>query len=67
MKGGPSPAPPAPARQPKPETLPGTVRRWLADRLGLDDLGRALGGGQVPGGASLWHTLGAVAAGLVML
>ena len=40
------------------------LRAWLADRLGLDELGDTLRGGHVPGGASLWHTLGTVAAGL---
>ena len=34
-----------------------TLRAWLADRLGLDELGDTIRGGQVPGGASLWHTL----------
>jgi ubiquinol-cytochrome c reductase cytochrome b subunit len=40
---------------------------WLADRLGLDELGATLRGGHVPGGASFWHTLGTVAAGLFVL
>jgi ubiquinol-cytochrome c reductase cytochrome b subunit len=43
------------------------LRAWLADRLGLEALGAAFAGGKVPGGASLWHTLGSVAAGLFVL
>ena len=54
---------PAPRRPPKPEG----VRAWLADRLGLEELTNFIAGGQVPGGASLWHTLGSVAAGLFVL
>ena len=41
--------------------------RWLADRLGLAELEKAVRGGHVPGGASLWHALGSVAAGLFVL
>jgi ubiquinol-cytochrome c reductase cytochrome b subunit len=44
-----------------------TAREWLAERLGLDELAKVIVGGNVPGGASLWHTLGAVAAGLVVV
>ena len=55
--------PPAPARRPR----RGTVRGWLEDRLGLDELGKLLGGFAVPGGASWWHTFGSVAAGLFVL
>ena len=44
-----------------------TLRAWLADRIGLDELGNTIRAGQVPGGASLWHTLGSVAAGLFVL
>jgi ubiquinol-cytochrome c reductase cytochrome b subunit len=43
------------------------MRAWLADRSGLDELGKTIRAGQVPGGASLWHTLGSVAAGLFVL
>jgi len=43
------------------------LRDWLADRIGLDELGNTIRAGQVPGGASLWHTLGSVAAGLFVL
>jgi ubiquinol-cytochrome c reductase cytochrome b subunit len=43
------------------------VRAWLADRLGLEELAKTIAGGQVPGGASLWHTFGSVAAGLFVL
>ena len=43
------------------------LRSWLADQLGLEEIAKAVRGGQVPGGASLWHTLGAVAAGLFVL
>jgi len=45
----------------------GKLRAWLTDRLGLDQLGAAFRGGHVPGGASLWHTLGSVAAALFVL
>jgi ubiquinol-cytochrome c reductase cytochrome b subunit len=63
------PAPPAPGSSPPgaPASRPGRLRAWLADRLGLEHLGEVFAGGQVPGGASLWHTLGAVAAGLFVL
>ncbi|HEY5450442.1 MAG TPA: cytochrome b N-terminal domain-containing protein, partial [Polyangia bacterium] len=43
------------------------LRDWLADRIGLEELGNTIRAGQVPGGASLWHTLGSVAAGLFVL
>jgi len=43
------------------------LRDWLADRIGLDELGNTIRAGQVPGGANLWHTLGSVAAGLFVL
>ncbi|HXU01246.1 MAG TPA: cytochrome b N-terminal domain-containing protein [Polyangia bacterium] len=43
------------------------LREWLADRIGLEALGETIRAGQVPGGASLWHTLGSVAAGLFVL
>ena len=56
--------PAAPRRSPP---KPRRVRAWLADRLGLEELARTIAGGQVPGGASFWHTLGSVAAGLFML
>jgi ubiquinol-cytochrome c reductase cytochrome b subunit len=44
-----------------------TLRGWLVDRIGLDELGQTIRAGQVPGGASLWHTFGSVAAGLFVL
>jgi ubiquinol-cytochrome c reductase cytochrome b subunit len=43
------------------------VVAWLEDRAGLAQLGRVIAGGSVPGGASLWHVLGSVAAFLVVL
>jgi ubiquinol-cytochrome c reductase cytochrome b subunit len=43
------------------------LRAWLADRLGWDQLQDVIAGGSVAGGASLWHTLGSVAAGLFVL
>jgi ubiquinol-cytochrome c reductase cytochrome b subunit len=46
---------------------PGRVEAWLEDRLGLSEIGRLVAGGSVPGGASLWHALGSVAALLVVL
>lgn len=58
-----APAAPAPRRPAR----PGRVRAWLADRLGLEELAKTIAGGQVPGGASLWHTFGSVAAGLFVL
>jgi ubiquinol-cytochrome c reductase cytochrome b subunit len=63
------PAPSRPASPPPRAAEPraARVRAWLADRLGLDELGRLFAGAQVPGGASLWHTLGSVAAGLFVL
>ena len=45
----------------------GKLRSWLGDRLGLEDLASAFLGGTVPGGASLWHALGSVAACLVVV
>jgi ubiquinol-cytochrome c reductase cytochrome b subunit len=60
-------APPAPARPPRGPSAAAGVRAWLADRLGLEELGNTIRGGQVPGGASWWHTLGSVAAGLFVL
>ncbi len=45
----------------------GNRRSWLEERLGLGGLEKAILGGQMPGGASLWHALGAVAAGLFVL
>ncbi len=52
-----SPAQPARPHQP-------AWRTWLDERLGLGGLENAILGGQIPGGASLWHALGSVAAGL---
>jgi ubiquinol-cytochrome c reductase cytochrome b subunit len=43
------------------------LRAWLEDRAGLSQLGELFAGGSVPGGASFWHTLGSVAAFLVVL
>jgi len=39
-------------------------RAWLDERLGLSALRGALLRGEIPGGASFWHALGAAAAGL---
>jgi ubiquinol-cytochrome c reductase cytochrome b subunit len=52
------PGQPAPARG---------LRAWLADRSGWTTLRGILVGFSVPGGASLWHTFGSVAAALVLL
>jgi ubiquinol-cytochrome c reductase cytochrome b subunit len=62
VDGAPPGAAPISRRAPK-----AGLRAWLADRLGLDQLGDMFGGGHVPGGASFWHTFGAVAAGLFAL
>ena len=40
---------------------------WLEERLGLAGLQNAILGGEMPGGASLWHALGSVAAGLFVV
>ncbi len=45
----------------------GKLRAFVADRLGLDELAAIFLGGTVPGGASLWHALGSVAACLVVV
>jgi ubiquinol-cytochrome c reductase cytochrome b subunit len=45
----------------------GPWRAWIDERLGLAGLEDAIMGGQMPGGASLWHALGGVAAGLFVL
>jgi ubiquinol-cytochrome c reductase cytochrome b subunit len=60
---------PTPAPQPpvKPTKSTGGLRAWLADRIGLAEIEKTLGAGHVPGGASLWHALGSVAAGLFVL
>ena len=55
-----APPPGSPARA-------GRVRAWLDERLGLAELEKAFLGGRMPGGASFWHALGSVAAGLVLL
>ncbi len=67
MSTGPVPVlePPPPAVEP-PRPRAGR-RGWLEERLGLAGLERAILGGQMPGGASLWHTLGSVAAGLFVV
>jgi ubiquinol-cytochrome c reductase cytochrome b subunit len=65
MSAGPPPSRPAAAKRPAPART--SLRAWLADRLGWDQLHHALAGGTVAGGASLWHTLGSVAAGLFVL
>jgi len=83
MSGDGSPPPTATAaystapRSPKPTPAPqppikatkstGGLRAWLADRIGLAELEKTLAAGHVPGGASLWHTFGSVAAGLFVL
>jgi ubiquinol-cytochrome c reductase cytochrome b subunit len=43
------------------------IAAWLDHRIGFAHLGRMFAGGTVPGGASLWHTLGSAAAFLVVL
>ncbi|HSS40663.1 MAG TPA: cytochrome b N-terminal domain-containing protein, partial [Polyangia bacterium] len=43
------------------------IRSWLDERLGLEQLGAAILGGEMPGGASFWHALGAAAAGLFVV
>ncbi|HEX3902995.1 MAG TPA: cytochrome b N-terminal domain-containing protein [Polyangia bacterium] len=48
-------------------TLPIGRRSWLEERLGLGGLQNAILGGEMPGGASLWHALGSVAAGLFVV
>ena len=62
MSVGPAPAPPSPE-----SPRPAGRRAWLEDRLGLAGIESAILGGQMPGGASLWHALGSVAAGLFVL
>jgi ubiquinol-cytochrome c reductase cytochrome b subunit len=42
-------------------------RAWIYDRLGLAGLEDVVLGGAMPGGASLWHTLGSVAAGMFVV
>jgi len=59
-----TPSAPPPRRPP---SRPPRLRAWLADRLGLEEIARTVAGGQVPGGASFWHTFGSVAAGLFVL
>jgi ubiquinol-cytochrome c reductase cytochrome b subunit len=56
-----------PARRPTGGVTPLGKRSWLEERLGLAALEQAILGGQMPGGASLWHALGSVAAGLFVL
>jgi len=50
----------------KPPPSPG-LAAWIEERTGLANIGRLMAGGSIPGGASLWHTLGAAAAFLVVL
>jgi ubiquinol-cytochrome c reductase cytochrome b subunit len=59
MNSGPVPAPRSRSS--------GASRAWLEERLGLSGLEDAILGGQIPGGASLWRTLGSVAAGLFVV
>ena len=59
--------PPGAATRERREGRAGTARAWLEDRLGLAELEKALLGGSIPGGASIWHGLGSVAAMLVVL
>jgi ubiquinol-cytochrome c reductase cytochrome b subunit len=49
--------------------VPAAPRRrgWLDERLGLERLRETILGGEMPGGASLWHALGAAAAGLFVV
>ena len=64
-----------PLRPPGDERPPARLSRpaprgwkiWLDERLGLTGLESAILGGQMPGGASLWHALGSVAAGLFVV
>jgi len=59
-----------PVAFPPPARARGAVkpwRAWLHERLGLAGLEKAILGGEMPGGASLWHTLGGVAAGLFVV
>ena len=66
MSAGASPSPPS-SKRPASLSATARLRGWLADRVGWADLHHALAGGTVPGGASLWRTLGSVAAGLFVL
>ncbi len=43
------------------------LRGWVDERLGLEGLRAAIAGGEMPGGASFWHALGAAAAGLFLV
>jgi len=65
MSADPGPVPPA--SRPLPPSVRRRLGTWLSDRLGLEEIEKTVRGGQVPGGASLWHTLGSVAAGLFVL
>jgi len=62
MSVSPAPTPP-PSESPRAASRPA----WLEERLGLAGIESAILGGQMPGGASLWHALGSVAAGLFVL
>jgi ubiquinol-cytochrome c reductase cytochrome b subunit len=55
----------APAPTPAPSRA--SSRGWLDERLGLSLLRAAILGGEMPGGASFWHALGAAAAGLFVV
>ena len=68
MNSGPVPVL-QPPRTPTGEraALPIARPSWLEERLGLAGLQNAILGGEMPGGASLWHALGSVAAGLFVV
>ena len=69
MNSGPVPVlqPRPPADRSRPVATRPAWQAWLEERLGLPLLENAILGGQMPGGASLWHTLGSVAAGLFVV
>jgi ubiquinol-cytochrome c reductase cytochrome b subunit len=67
MNTGPVPILQPPRKQSSGGLAPVGKRSWLEERLGLAELEQAILGGQMPGGASLWHALGSVAAGLFVL
>ena len=67
MSSGPVPIRESPRKPSRGDLAPVGNRSWLEERLGLAGLEQALLGGQMPGGASFWHALGSVAAGLFVL